>query len=381
MRIKVLEDFSTSVHQKAKDFVADLVKLDFEHEMIPIQDPPLTEYEPGKWGIDFTYIAGLQNLQPGEFLQLMHHNIEPEKNLISWARFSYPGTAQISQIAGLGDPEVIAMKILHELSHSFHFYLGIPDVTHDYTESTQPRTLEQYKLAHRDLYQRLQSFLREDNAMLDQFIKKYAGKRIDFDGNKRYWCVDLYRFYVKEVLHLPQTPGVRSAYQIWTTAGANFRQITTGLPESGDIIIWGNGISADGHVAVCVSATPTSIKVFEQNNPIGKPCRVWDHSYKYVIGWLRPVQLMQEKGKDMLIQLEGSAAVSYLSGKKIRHDLSERAWWEYFDGSPPDVVATHASYNSFPVGRPIFYSPTFGEAELGADTDVWTAEPQPKQVE
>ena len=42
---------------------------------------------------------------------------------------------------------------------------------------------------------------------LTQFIKKYLGTKVDFDGKYGAQCVDLYRQYCAEVLGVPQSPG------------------------------------------------------------------------------------------------------------------------------------------------------------------------------
>ncbi len=43
---------------------------------------------------------------------------------------------------------------------------------------------------------------------LDEFVKKYLGKKVDYDGQYGAQCVDLFRQYCKDVLGIPHTGGV-----------------------------------------------------------------------------------------------------------------------------------------------------------------------------
>jgi len=128
----------------------------------------------------------------------------------------------------------------------------------------------------------------------DDFIKKYNGKGINFDGAYGNQCVDLYRQYVKEVLKVPQSPSVSAAKHIWTTYLTKyFNRYTntiTAVPKKGDIIIWGDKIGSYGHVGVYISGNVFSFTSFDQNWPeaYGKGVsHKQSHSYKGVLGWLR----------------------------------------------------------------------------------------------
>lgn len=128
---------------------------------------------------------------------------------------------------------------------------------------------------------------------LQDFINKYKGKKIDWDGQFGAQCVDLYRFYVKEVWGKSQTPGVGGASQIFDSLKpADFykeRNTPAGIPKPGDVITWDENYTKHGHVGVVVSADVKSITVFEQNNPLGGPCQIGTHSYNHIIGWFRPL--------------------------------------------------------------------------------------------
>lgn len=125
----------------------------------------------------------------------------------------------------------------------------------------------------------------------DQIFGKYDQKFVDFDGNKKYWCVDLYRQFVKECLNFPQSPIVPSAKNIWTTYLANYfdkiDNTPTNCPIKGDIIIWGKIVGVDGHVAICKDGSPMQFTSFDQNWPLLSPCHFQPHNYNGVLGWLR----------------------------------------------------------------------------------------------
>lgn len=127
----------------------------------------------------------------------------------------------------------------------------------------------------------------------DEFIKRYAGKKIDYDGAYGAQCVDLYRQYVKECIGLPQSPPVPGAADIWNTIDTSkWLRITntpTGIPQKGDVMIWNkNAGGGYGHVAVYVSGDVMKFISFDQNWPVGSGCHYQNHDYTNVQGWLRP---------------------------------------------------------------------------------------------
>lgn len=124
---------------------------------------------------------------------------------------------------------------------------------------------------------------------LDQFITKYKGKKIDFDGAFQNQCMDLYRFYVKEVWEKPQTPKVKGAFQVFNTIEKGYNKFTSGEIRKGDVITWNEKLVKNGHIAVVISSTPTTVTVFQQNAPkVGDACNIATYNYKNIIGWFRP---------------------------------------------------------------------------------------------
>jgi len=129
---------------------------------------------------------------------------------------------------------------------------------------------------------------------IDEFVKKYDGKFIDFDKAYGNQCFDLYRQYCQEVLQIPQSPptGNQGAVKIWDTYLTQyFERIPNtpeGVPQKGDIMIWGTSYGPYGHVAIVTEATLTTFKCFSQNDPTGAACGIKLYrTYKPTLGWLR----------------------------------------------------------------------------------------------
>lgn len=131
---------------------------------------------------------------------------------------------------------------------------------------------------------------------LDEFVKKYNGKKVDFDGRYGCQCVDLFRQYCEDVLTIPHTGGVIGAAELYTKYEAMplekkyFEKIEfKGTPPMvGDVVIFKptkkNGF---GHVAIVLSADNLSMTVFEQDGyaQTGTKFAYW--KYNHVLGFLR----------------------------------------------------------------------------------------------
>lgn len=132
---------------------------------------------------------------------------------------------------------------------------------------------------------------------LDEFVKKYKGTAIDYDGSCGAQCVDLIKLYSDKVLGL-KLGAIGNAHcyfddfkkhKILTD---NFIRISNYLefkPQKGDICVWGTTLSKYGHVAIATgSATLSEFKSYDMNWG-GKEMKEILHSYKHFLGVLRPV--------------------------------------------------------------------------------------------
>jgi len=131
---------------------------------------------------------------------------------------------------------------------------------------------------------------------LNEFIKKYDGKTVDFDKAYGGQCQDLFNQYCVEVWGIPnpiQQFPVASAYQNFGYAknNPNFTAIPndpTAVPMAGDVIIWNQGVGIHGHVGIFVEGDVMNFKAFEQNWNGVQKCRLVNHPYDHVTGWFRP---------------------------------------------------------------------------------------------
>lgn len=134
---------------------------------------------------------------------------------------------------------------------------------------------------------------------LEQFIAKWSGKPVDFDGVYPNQCMDLMHQYVNDVLGITDrralsAPGAKDVYLNYPNGVADdeyFDRIPVSPdqnPQPGDIIFWGTEVGKYGHVAICVSGDKRNFMSFDANFPLGSLPHIQKHTYKGVLGWLRP---------------------------------------------------------------------------------------------
>lgn len=122
---------------------------------------------------------------------------------------------------------------------------------------------------------------------LQDFVNRWQGKHIDYDGSFGAQCTDI----VKQWEHENKWPVVRgNAIDVPRNApSGNYTWVKNGLrnkPDPGDIVIF-NMAYPYGHIGICTSADLVTLRVFEQNNPLGGSCRIGTYPlYRNVIGWL-----------------------------------------------------------------------------------------------
>ena len=109
----------------------------------------------------------------------------------------------------------------------------------------------------------------------EEFIIKYNGKKVDFDGAYGAQCVDLFRLYNKEVWENPHTGAVDGAKDLFL----NYEKLpvekklldivpaNTNRIFHGDVAVWNaTEVNKYGHVAIVVGFLgDESLIVFEQD--------------------------------------------------------------------------------------------------------------------
>lgn len=131
---------------------------------------------------------------------------------------------------------------------------------------------------------------------LSEFIAKWNGKGIDFDGAYGNQCMDLMHQYHVDVLGIAdgRTLAAPAAKDVWNNFSSMFNKdkfeaipnTETAVPEPGDIMLWTN--NTYGHVSIFVSGNVNEFTSFDQNFPINTKCHLQKHqNYAGVAGWLR----------------------------------------------------------------------------------------------
>lgn len=96
---------------------------------------------------------------------------------------------------------------------------------------------------------------------LIEFVNKYHGKKVDFDGAFGAQCVDLFRQYCKDVLRAGHTGAVEGAKDLYIKYAdlpsecKYFDRISkaNGSPEIGDVLVFDSTkTNKYGHVAICL---------------------------------------------------------------------------------------------------------------------------------
>lgn len=132
---------------------------------------------------------------------------------------------------------------------------------------------------------------------LQQFVDKYNGKKWDFDNAYSAQCVDLFRFYNKEVLEISQPRGVAGAKDFWSNYDSdpilrdNFEKIPNTpefIPNPGDVMIWNGWYGPYGHIAIVTRADINKFTALSQNDPTGRETHLKEYTYSKVYGVLRP---------------------------------------------------------------------------------------------
>jgi len=167
---------------------------------------------------------------------------------------------------------------------------------------------------------------------LNQFISNLNGQFIEVSYRPApYQCMDLVYLWVF-ALDIPKaTIQHGSAYEVWTKASDLTREYfdlipnkLETIPEEGDIVVWSSSYGKYGHVAIIISATQTRMKGFEQNNPLGTNAHIQDRTYKNVLGFLRPKNVLTDNVPQWLKTLLQERGLTIEDESKIR-EIFDRA--------------------------------------------------------
>ena len=134
---------------------------------------------------------------------------------------------------------------------------------------------------------------------LIEFIEKYQGKKVDFDGAYGAQCVDLFRQYTKDVLAIREhtgpcqtTGGAIDLFMDYNTMPVEKKYFTRSMNKnwkSGDILIWDKTpTNKYGHVAILIAVFDNSkFLVFEQNGITQAGAEIKVRDKTGLLGYLR----------------------------------------------------------------------------------------------
>lgn len=133
---------------------------------------------------------------------------------------------------------------------------------------------------------------------LEEFVKKYNGKKVDYDNAYGAQCVDLFRQYAKEALGIKEHTGPCA-----TSGGAKdlfldynkmpiekkyFIRSTQKNWRPGDVLIWdATEKNKYGHVAIFLAKLGNSLLVFEQNGITQAGAEIQVRTRDNLLGYLR----------------------------------------------------------------------------------------------
>lgn len=132
---------------------------------------------------------------------------------------------------------------------------------------------------------------------LEEFVKKYIGKKVDFDMVYGAQCVDLFRQYNKEVWGNPHTGAVDGAKDLVVNYERmpleqrflSLVPVNRDFVKVGDVAVWNaTEVNKYGHVAIVVGLLgDESLIVFEQDGFKQDGAKLNVRSRDNLLGFLR----------------------------------------------------------------------------------------------
>lgn len=133
---------------------------------------------------------------------------------------------------------------------------------------------------------------------LEEFVKKYNGKKVDFDNAYGAQCVDLFRQYAKEVLGIEEhtgpcatSGGAKDLFLDYSKMPIEKKYFIRSTQKNwipGDVLIWDQSpTNKYGHVAIFLAKLGNSLLVFEQNGITQAGAEIQVRTRDNLLGYLR----------------------------------------------------------------------------------------------
>lgn len=132
----------------------------------------------------------------------------------------------------------------------------------------------------------------------DEFVEKYIGMSIDYDGVYGVQCVDLIKLYLNKVFDIKAGSWGDAKYY-WinfhlrkplVNAFRKIKNTSNFVPQKGDICVWNKDVSQNnnsGHISIATGEGDKRAFYSYDQNWNGKPMKRVKHSYKNFYGVLR----------------------------------------------------------------------------------------------
>lgn len=183
----------------------------------------------------------------------------------------------------------------------------------------------------------------------DEFLEAHIGKAMDYDEVAPNQCVDLAKFYLKQVFDIES--GAWGNAHCWydnfnniPNLKNNFTRIANTpefIPQRGDIMVWSISLNGKwGHIAICDGIGDTTYFYSYDQNWSGNldPCNRIKHNYNHVLGVLRPKDQTRIKGKEKKAMTVFSKGVDIHGGYQTNVDFKK------VKASGIDYVILHMGY-------------------------------------
>lgn len=133
---------------------------------------------------------------------------------------------------------------------------------------------------------------------LEEFVKKYNGKKVDYDGVYGAQCVDLFRQYTKEVLDVKEHTGPCATsggakdlfldYDKMPVEKKYFTRSKGKAYQPGDVLIWDHTEKNQyGHVAIFLAYLGNGLLVFQQDGITQAGAEIAIRDRTNLLGYLR----------------------------------------------------------------------------------------------
>ena len=133
---------------------------------------------------------------------------------------------------------------------------------------------------------------------LEEFVKKYNGKKVDYDNAYGAQCVDLFRQYTKEALGIKEhtgscatSGGAKDLFLDYDKMPVEKKYFTRSKAKNwipGDVLIWDQSpTNKYGHVAIFLAKLGNSFLVFEQNGITQAGAEIQIRTRDKLLGYLR----------------------------------------------------------------------------------------------